>query len=328
MAYRGGATARVNSGPNVLHTHIVTPRELAAQRGEVFKRISTKDLNRLVVSSSLPEDPLEYIGGGGASSSSSSSSSSGALRFVVHTAEPAREAAPAPRTRLVVDVREPEEYARSHLVDSVNMPRTLYLTKDRMPPEVYALRRTGPLAAKSGPEILVAFVCGDGKAAAEVATKLVLTDALPEGSVYVLAAGLKAMAQAHPLAFEGADVPASASASASTPSAAPASPVGKGTRAGRPPAGSTASASPSTVAASLGSPLSSGAGARGSAFADATGTRGGSPTLAAGGGATIKGAVCVTALAPARPHSTFGTSSRFAPKGMLIPGAGGGKKRA
>lgn len=176
----------VSSGPNVLRAKDVTTRQIVQQRDEIFARISAQELFQLIAH--VDVHPKESV-----NNPISSASHTGGPRIVTIDSEDTGPGIPSHQAAdpfILLDVRQNESYSRFHIMDSMNMPKNIYLTQDRVPNELFAIKRQ-----KSPPKLIIIDESTGGvfkeKEAIEVATRLVQQGYM---NVHVLTGGLTTFA--------------------------------------------------------------------------------------------------------------------------------------
>jgi centrosomal protein CEP41 len=174
--------AKLDTGVTVDKVKYVTAREYSRRREEIFYRITAKQLYELYneYEADERETLAEAFGDG-----------HGGPRIVSHTemAQPTYD-----RPYLILDVREPEDFRKSHLFNARNFPNN-YLRRDQAPPELYTFRNK--------PGMLIIIYCDDERISRESAKLLVDrgTD-----NIYLLSGGYNDFVKEFPSFVEG-DVP-------------------------------------------------------------------------------------------------------------------------
>ena len=174
--------AKLDTGVTVDKIKYVTAREYSRRREEIFYRITTKQLYELYneYEADERETLAEAFGDG-----------HGGPRIVSHTemAQPTYD-----RPYLILDVREPEDFRKSHLFNARNFPNN-YLRRDQAPPELYTFRNK--------PGMLIIIYCDDERISRESAKLLVDrgTD-----NIYLLSGGYNDFVKEFPSFVEG-DLP-------------------------------------------------------------------------------------------------------------------------
>ena len=174
--------AKLDTGVTVDKIKYVTAREYSRRREEIFYRITTKQLYELYneYEADERETLAEAFGDG-----------HGGPRIVSHTemAQPTYD-----RPYLILDVREPEDFRKSHLFNARNFPNN-YLRRDQAPLELYTFRNK--------PGMLIIIYCDDERISRESAKLLVDrgTD-----NIYLLSGGYNDFVKEFPSFVEG-DLP-------------------------------------------------------------------------------------------------------------------------
>ena len=174
--------AKLDTGVTVDKVKYVTAREYSRRREEIFYRITAKQLYELYneYEADERETLAEAFGDG-----------HGGPRIVSHTemAQPTYD-----RPYLILDVREPQEFRKSHLFNARNFPNN-YLRRDQSPPDLYTFRNKESM--------LIIIYCDDERISRESAKLLVDrgTD-----NIYLLSGGYNDFVKEFPSFVEG-DVP-------------------------------------------------------------------------------------------------------------------------
>ena len=174
--------AKLDTGVTVDKVKYVTAREYSRRREEIFYRITAKQLYELY---------NEYEGDERETLAEAFSDGIGGPRIVSHTemAQPTYD-----RPYLILDVREPEDYRKSHLFNARSFPNN-FLRRDQSPPELYSFRNK--------PGMLIIIYCDDERVSRDTAKLLVDrgTD-----NIYLLSGGYNDFVGEYPSYVEG-DIP-------------------------------------------------------------------------------------------------------------------------
>lgn len=174
--------AKLDTGVTVDKIKYVTAREYSRRREEIFYRITTKQLYELY---------NEYEGDERETLAEAFGDGMNGPRIVSHTemAQPTYD-----RPYLILDVREPEDFRKSHLFNARNFPNN-FLRRDQSPPELYTFRNK--------PGMLIIIYCEDERISRETAKLLVDrgTD-----NIYLLSGGYNDFVGEYPSYVEG-DIP-------------------------------------------------------------------------------------------------------------------------
>lgn len=175
---------KLDTGMNINKVQVITAREFARRRNEIYFRVSAKQLFELL---------SEYEAEDSENVHDSSFDGAGGPRIVTYSesAEPEYN-----RPYLILDCRERAEYNQCRLVQARSFPQAL-LNRDQMHPEIYKFRNKE--------ERLIIIYCDDERISREVCKTLVDrgTD-----NIFILQGGLKEFAGLYPEFIEG-DVPTS-----------------------------------------------------------------------------------------------------------------------
>lgn len=174
--------SKLDTGVTVDKVKYVTAREYSRRREEIFYRITTKQLYELY---------NEYEGDERETLAEAFGDGIGGPRIVSHNemAQPTYD-----RPYLILDVREPEHYRKSHLFNARNFPHS-YLRRDQSPPELYSFRNK--------PGMLIIVYCDDERISRD--TGKLLVDRGTD-NIYLLSGGYDDFVADFPSYVEG-DIP-------------------------------------------------------------------------------------------------------------------------
>ena len=123
---------KLDTGMNINKVHVITAREFARRRNEIYYRVSSKQLFELLSEYEAGEDEnvndSSFDSGGGRGG--------GGPRIVTYseTAEPEYD-----RPYLILDCREGVDYNQCRLMQARTFPQAL-LNRDQMHPDIYKFR--------------------------------------------------------------------------------------------------------------------------------------------------------------------------------------------